>query len=313
VITTLINGRRNSSLKLYSSYITQWKDFCSARGVHCIHASVATGLEFLQTLLSRGLGYSVLNTARSALSSIMVLPGNLLFGVHPDVKLFLKGVFNSNPPRPRYSSMWDPTQVLVFLQSWSPADNISLEKLVMKLCMLIMLVTGQRPQVLSKLRLNNMKVSDDAIEFILEAVDLKQGRPGFKSQVLRLTRFPSNPKICVHKYLSTYLGRTAVIRKDLQPLLLTTTKPFRVASANTISRWLKTTLKAAGVDVDCFTAGSSRAASVSAAKQSGLPIEQILKTGGWSRADTFTRFYDRPILPCSFETTILSRVPGTNV
>jgi hypothetical protein len=304
----MIQGRRTSSLKLYSGYISQWKLFCANLKLSYINATVANGLAFLQTLLCKGLGYSALNTARSALSSIIILPNGQLFGGHSDVKLFMKGAFNANPPKPRYISTWNPTQVLTFLQNWFPASSISLEKLVMKVTMLIMLVTGQRPQILSHLNLNSMKISEDIIEFILEPLDLKQGRPGFKPQTIRLQNFPANPKICVYKYVSEYLRRTALQRKDIKALFLTTTKPYRAASGNTISRWLKSTLKEAGIDISKFTAGSSRAATTSAAKQSGIPIKQILKAGGWSRIDTFTKYYDREILPCSFGSPILSRV-----
>jgi len=309
----MIKGRRTSSLRLYSGYINQWKTYCSVLKVDYIHATVPNGLAFLQSLFSKGLGYSALNTARSALSSIILLPHAQSFGGHPDVKLFLKGTFNANPPKPRYISTWNPTQVLTFLQGWYPASDISLEKLTMKVAMLIMLVTGQRPQLLSHLNLNNMKITEDLIEFVLELLDLKQGRPGFKPQTIRLQLFPANPKICIYRYLTTYLNRTALLRKDIKALFLTTTKPHRSASGNTISRWLKCVLKEAGIDVTQFTAGSSRAAATSAAKQSGLPIDQILKAGGWSRKDTFTKFYDRQILPCSFGETILSRVTDDHV
>jgi hypothetical protein len=304
----MIQGRRKSSLKLYSGYISQWKNYCSSRNLNYIHASVASGLAFLQSLFLRGLGYSALNTARSALSSVILLPNAPLFGAHPDVKLFMKGTFNVNPPKARYISTWDPSQVLTFLQTWFPASEISLDKLSMKVAMLILLVTGQRPQILAHLRLTNMKTTSEVIEFILEPLDIKQGRPGFKPQTIQLTQFLANPKICVYRYVSVYISRTALLRKDIKALFLTTTKPHRAASGNTISRWLKCTLQGAGIDIAKFTAGSSRAATTSAAKQSGLPIDQILKAGGWTRQDTFSRFYDKPLLPQSFGDTILSRV-----
>jgi len=110
----------------------------------------------------------------------------------------MRGTFNVNPPKAQYISTWDPTQVLTFLQNWYPAGDITLEKLSMKLAMLIMLVTGQRPQILSHLRLDNMKITTEVIEFILGSLDIKQGRPGFKPQTILLKRFPSNPKICIY-------------------------------------------------------------------------------------------------------------------
>ena len=48
-----------------------------------LHPSVKDVLEFLQKLYERGLGYSCLNTARSALSSFIVLDGNVTVGNHP--------------------------------------------------------------------------------------------------------------------------------------------------------------------------------------------------------------------------------------
>jgi integrase len=304
----MVQARRLSSIKLYSTYIVQWKSFCEKHNSHHIHATVPVGLTFLQFLFQRGLGYSALNTARSALSSIIILPGGILFGAHPDVKVYMRGAFNAKPPTPRYISTWEPSQVLTLLQSWFPASEISIDKLVMKIAMIIMLITGQRPQILSRLRLDSMKITESAFEFALQALDLKQGRPGYKPQCVILRKFPSNPKICIFKYLQTYLDRTALIRKGLQPLFLTTTKPYRVASSNTISRWLKTVLNTAGIDIERFSAGSSRAAASSAAKQAGLPIDQILKAGGWAKQDTFTRFYDREIIPCSFGDAVLSRL-----
>ena len=52
-----------------------------------------------------------------------------VFGSHPDVKLFMKGVFNFKPPTVRYLEIWDPETVLQFLKTWSPARTLSLEKL----------------------------------------------------------------------------------------------------------------------------------------------------------------------------------------
>ena len=54
-------------------------------------------------------------------------------------------------------------------------------------------------------------------------------------------------------------------------------------------------LKRAGVDTSKFGAHSTRAASSFAAKQAGVPIMDILITGGWSSERTFARHYSVPI------------------
>jgi hypothetical protein len=50
-------------------------------------------MDFLQELYEKGLGYSCINTARSAPSSIIVLEGDITVGTHPLVQRFIKRVF----------------------------------------------------------------------------------------------------------------------------------------------------------------------------------------------------------------------------
>ena len=60
------------------------------------------GINFLAELVDSGMGYSAVNTARSALSTILVVHESLTFGMHPLVKRFLKGVYEQKPSLPRY-------------------------------------------------------------------------------------------------------------------------------------------------------------------------------------------------------------------
>ena len=48
-----------------------------------LHPPVRDVMEFLQEFYARGLGHSCLNTARNALSSFIVLDGNVTVGNHP--------------------------------------------------------------------------------------------------------------------------------------------------------------------------------------------------------------------------------------
>lgn len=54
-------------------------------------------------------------------------------------------------------------------------------------------------------------------------------------------------------------------------------------------------LKLAGIDKSKFGAHSSRAASFSAARQAGVPIMGIPRTGEWSSERTLARHYSVPI------------------
>ena len=118
-------------------------------------------LEFLQELYESGLGYSCLNTARSALSSFIVLDGNVTVGNHLLVQRFLKGVFQTRPAFPRYTSTWDNSIVLTYLKTLHPPKEISLQNPTHKLVMLCALVTGQRCQTLHLMNLGRVRRPPD--------------------------------------------------------------------------------------------------------------------------------------------------------
>ena len=67
------------------------------------------------------------------------------------------------------------------------------------------------------------------------------------------------------------------------------------AGASTIARWLKSTLKKAGVGVSVFAAHSRRGSSASKAFQVGVPTERILAAASWQRESTFNSFHKRRI------------------
>ena len=145
---TILNSWRTATQKQYQVYLEKWQSFADKRAVDSLHPPVNDVLEFLQELYARGLGYSCLNTARSALSSFIVLDGNITVGNHPLVHRFLKGVFQTRPDSPPYTSTLDTSIVLIYLKTLDPLKDISLQNLTHKLVMLCALVTGQRCQTL---------------------------------------------------------------------------------------------------------------------------------------------------------------------
>ena len=54
-------------------------------------------------------------------------------------------------------------------------------------------------------------------------------------------------------------------------------------------------MSSAGLDMTIFTPHSIRAASTSAAAKSGVPVDTILTTAGWSRENTFRKYYQKPV------------------
>ena len=66
-------------------------------------------------------------------------------------------------------------------------------------------------------------------------------------------------------------------------LLVSFVNPHHHISRDALSRWLKTVLDLAGIDLNKFSGHSTRTASASAAFSRNVPLDILLTTAGWSR------------------------------
>ena len=225
----------------------------------------------------------------------MILLPNGSFGSHPAVKLFMKGVFNLRPTVPRYRSTWDPEDVLDVLRLWEPVAALPLKELSMKTLTLMLLATSARGATLHALDISRMSIDREEITFHLTHLDVKQGRKGVATRPLVIKRLRADKAVCPWRLLVKYLSRIRPLRGDEKALFLTTCKPHGPAARDTMRRWVRETLLECGVDTAIFKAGSTRSASASAATRAGMPLEEVMAMGGWTRPSTFQRFYNRPL------------------
>ena len=267
--------------------------FCGSRGINPVCATVGNGIEFLFTEYQRGLSYSALNTIRSALSTV-IFPTDQSFGSHPLVTRFLKGVFESQPSLPRYQATWNVSDVLNYLRTMGPVEELKLKDLTFKTVMLVVLLSGQRCQTVHAFTLSGMKQLDNQITFEINTL-LKTSKPGKHLKPLVFKAYPVDKLLCVVTCLKQYLLKTSVVRDGNNELWLSFNKPHKPVSTDTIARWIKTVMGKAGIDTSCYGAHSTRAASTSAASSTKLPIDIIMKAAGWSSETTFQRFYNKPI------------------
>ena len=115
-----LNSWQPNTYKQYEIHLKRRDTYCSKLGVSPQFASIANGLNFLSECYEQGYSYSALNTARSALSTVIMLPSTNTFGSHPLVVRLLKGVFNKRPSLPRYTPTWDINIVPTYLEEISP-------------------------------------------------------------------------------------------------------------------------------------------------------------------------------------------------
>ena len=296
--TVMEHSWRSGTRKQYATYLEKWRRYCSTRSIDPICPPVEEGINFLAELYDSGIGYSAINTARSAISSIVTLANNMSFGTHPMVCRFLKGVFELKPSLPKYKNIWDVNTVLAYLSNLHPPPGLTLKDLTFKTTMLLALLSGQRCQTLHLLSVSNMVLKDDSCVFIINKL-LKTSRPGKHVSDLTFTAYSPDNRLCPIVCLSEYVKRTSHLRKGSDQLLVSFQKPHKPVSTDTISRWLKTVLEKSGIDTSVFKGHSTRAASASAAAKCKVPLSTIMDNAGWSNATTFGRFYRKPIVTSS--------------
>ncbi|KAJ8978475.1 hypothetical protein NQ317_006752 [Molorchus minor] len=262
-LDTMVGSLSDNTIKQYSTTFKRWWEFCQFRNISPFIGEVSDVIMFLQGILdSTENNFGSFNAHRAALS--LITSKNL--GEDPQVKRFIKGVFRVRPPKPKYKSTWDPQQVLQFLEN---SSHDSLKFLSCKLVTLLALATGERLQTISLIKCSNITFSESGATIRIPDI-VKTSRPNFHQPNLSLPYFTRNPRLCVASCLKHYLDTTKRLRQtDCDFLFLTFNKPHGVASKQTLSRWVKNTLKEAGVDTTVFKAHSTRHASTSSALRKG--------------------------------------------
>ena len=89
-------------------------------------------------------------------------------------------------------------------------------------------------------------------------------------------------KLCVVETIKQYLKRTECLRNG-DKLLISTVKPHKSVSKQTLSRWIKLVMSKA-IITNTFKPQSTRSASASFAYIKGASFTDIIRTAGWSNA-----------------------------
>lgn len=270
-----------------------WWNFCILKGHNPFQLCLELILEFLQIQFRNGLSYGSINTIRLALS-LVISPE---IGNDPKIKRFCKGVFRLRPSKPKYNVTWNPESVLKYLETLYPHTNISLTELCQKLTTLLALITAHRVQTLTSININNIEITTEEIRIkipdFIKTSGLNKLQP-----LLIVPFFKENPPLCAAGTLLAYLNKTAKLRPpNCNKLFISTKRPYKPASSQTISRWIKSALLKGGIDTSIFKSHSTRHIATSAAARNGLSIDLIKKTARWTESSkVFANFYNKPLI-----------------
>ena len=156
-------------------------------------------VNFLAHLFTQGYSYNLLNSYRSAISSVHEKRDGYDVGQHPLVTRLLKGVFNDRPPLPRYSSTWNVQTVLNYLEQLGPNEVMSWKHLTFKTVMLLALTHPSRSADLSQLDLGARQYTPEGVTFTPRCLS----NCSFLFPIL-----PGHPRLCPVVTLRAYEKKT---------------------------------------------------------------------------------------------------------
>ncbi len=234
----IMSSWRDSTKQQYRSYLTRWLSFCSKHKEDPLCPSSAKFLDFLTGLYEQGVGYSAINTAKSAVSSFLNVSSEApQLGNNPIVKRFMAGVFNQRPALPRYNVTWDVSVVLNYLRTQSPVRNLTLLALAQKLAMLFLFLSGHRGQSLVLLDIRNIRITKGNLKVTFGDV-MKHTRPGTHTAELTLPGYAPDRRLCIVTTYSEYVLRTKSIRRS-HTLFIGTIRPHSPVSKDTVAKRIK--------------------------------------------------------------------------
>ena len=299
--------KRQNTSSAYASAWSKWVSWCDQRKINPLSTSIESILEFLTGQYKEGKAYRSINVYRSALSAVFSLIDSWKVGSHPLVSQLLRGIFNLRPPQPKYSHTWKVSQLLGYIKSLGPNENLSLKNLSFKLVTLLGLTAPDRSSDLAKRDLRWRTFHPDGVSLSLSGLS-KTSKRGGSPKTSFHAAFKEDKNLCPVECLKLYEIKTREFRSvdEHNKLFLSHILPHNPVSSSTLARWIKSLLQLAGIDTSLFTAHSLRGAATTEALNQGVSITDILGMADWSQESTFARFYYNPRFDVSPGNAVLS-------
>ena len=151
-IELMLSAHPKYTHKTYQSAWKKWDSWCRAREVDPICSPLKDILHFLTDMFEKGHEYCTISVLRSALSSVHEKIDGFSVGSHPDLYLLLKGISTQRPPKPKYSCIWNVSEVLTYVKNMVENEHLSLKQLTLKTCFLIAITCPERVDILVSLK-----------------------------------------------------------------------------------------------------------------------------------------------------------------
>ena len=293
---------RAGTHKDYKCKFRQFSSWCDQRKIDPYVATLEECANFLASLFDKGLKYRTIAGYRSMLSSVLAPVDKTPVGQHPYIIRLLKGVFNSRPPERKLLPEWDLPLVLDMFKKppFAPMKFASLKHLTWKTAFLIAITSFRRCSDLQSLKLGegSVNIQEKGVTFLRHGL-AKQDRANHDNSKIFIPAFPESKLLDPKRTLYMYLKRTDKLRQNGEKqefkLFLSTNKPHKPVTAQTISHWIVKTIKMAykqnKKQIGKVRGHSTRSVGPSWALFKGASMKNVLDSADWAKSTTFTKFY----------------------
>ena len=308
----------DSSRRVYQSRWAKFCQWCQKNNINEMEQTIPVIADFLVYLFEEEeASTNTIKGYRTALSR------TLLYSCDEDISNsvvltdLIKAFERERPMRAVEFPKWDLRLVLEMLskEPFEPLSQASLKLLTFKTVMLIALASASRRGEIHALdvklitQMENWKYVKLAPnpKFLAKNFDYATGNRNFEGFVIESLKHRLGPGLeqdallCPVRALRYYLHRTENKRKETTQLFIAINGSKPVCK-NTISSWLKQTVKMAYQDCDeevlkklNIKAHEVRAIATSTAFYGNTAMSDLLKAVRWAAQTTFTTYYLRDV------------------
>ena len=220
------NATVKSTKKKYATIERKWLTYCKDRDMDPMNQGTVEFMNFLSfSFTTNKAKWGYLKSFPPALTKYTRLVNM------PVVKQLLRGAFKLRPPVARHTSIWDVNVVLNYLHAMT-VDSFK-DKLL-KMATLLMLLSGNRVNMLSHFKMRNMWICEDEVTFVFDEA-LKHSRPNWNTEKMTFRAFPQLPGLCPVTAIDDYLDIRKTLSGD-EAFFVTQVKPWNAAAPDTIAR-----------------------------------------------------------------------------
>ncbi|KAM9975938.1 hypothetical protein ACTFIR_009779 [Dictyostelium discoideum] len=292
----LMKSWEPSTLKVYSSSYTRFRNFCSSNSLNPANITLVVFMDYLTHLFKHKppLAFSTINGHRSMLNQLLLLKNQTDIVNDPFITRIMTGIHKLRPSSAKYQEIWDANQVFKHLSTIKVIPKYTYTALLKKTLVLCKMFGLARSSDLVKWSFNGLIITPDSIKG--PVINAKEQRKGVLS-ILELTSLDdTNSQVCPVRHLSTYLRASKGRRKPHSGdsvFIQNEGKPLDVKEINII---VLSTLSSSGIDISKFKSHSTRSAMASLLLSNNVPFHVVKKMGRWKSNDTVDTFYDKRII-----------------